>query len=43
MNGLDPEIAPLPLRIKWQQAENFSMVMLKGDPETLSAIKKAFK
>jgi pyruvate dehydrogenase (quinone) len=40
---VDREIAPLPPRIGWEQAKNFSKAMLRGDPEAFGVITKAFK
>jgi pyruvate dehydrogenase (quinone) len=40
---VDPEIAPLPPRVKWEQAAKFSKAMLRGDPDAFGVITKAFK
>jgi pyruvate dehydrogenase (quinone) len=37
----DPEVPPLPPHITLQQAINFSMALLKGDPDEAGVIKGA--
>lgn len=37
----DPEVPPLPPHITLQQAKNFSLALLKGDPNESSMIKGA--
>lgn len=39
----DPEVPPLPPHITVEQAKNFVVSMLKGDPQSRSMIRQAFK
>ena len=39
----DPEVPTLPPHISFEQAKKFTESMLKGDPETPSMIRGAFK
>lgn len=37
----DPEVPPLPPHITLQQAKNFSLALMKGDPDETGVIKGA--
>ena len=37
----DPDVPPLPSHITLQQAKNFSLALMKGDPDQTGVIKGA--
>jgi pyruvate dehydrogenase (quinone) len=39
----DPEVPPLPPHVTMEQAKNFTMAVLKGDPNSWRMIKESFK
>ena len=39
----DPEVPPLPPHVTMEQAKNFAMAVLKGDPNSWRMIKESFK